>query len=353
MRPQQPDRRRGWQFAALAALCVAVALGYVLWSVQRRAVRAEARPAAANQGAAMALLRAADDARPVLLARSLDDGAPYGTVAAAPLGTPDEARAATALRCDRVAIAAGRGLCLGSRRNALGNPYAVSTFGPDLQARELPDLRGIGIPSRARVSPDGRYGAFTVFAVGHSYAVGTFSTRTVILEMESGRQVAELEEFAVWRDGARFQSPDFNFWGVTFAGDSNRFYVTLGTGGATYLLEGDLAARRARVLRQNVECPSLSPDGTRIAFKSLVRGGDRPQWRLAVLDLATMVETPLAETANVDDQALWLDDRTVAYARVDDPETPGSPTDLWAVPADGGGTPRLLLRRAASPAVAR
>ena len=38
---------------------------------------------------------------------------------------------------------------------------------------------------------------------------------------------------------------DFNFWGVTFARDGNRFYATLGTGGKTYLVEGDVAARQA------------------------------------------------------------------------------------------------------------
>ena len=43
-----------------------------------------------------------------------------------------------------------------------------------------------------------------------------------------------------------------------------------------------------------------------------MRSGGR---RLHVLDLATRPETPLAETAGVDDQAAWLDSDTVAYAR--------------------------------------
>ena len=70
-----------------------------------------------------------------------------------------------------------------------------------------------------------------------------------------------------------------------------------------------------------------------------------------VLDLATMTETTLAETNSVDDQAEWLDNATIAYALPEDASTPGSPTDVWTVAADGSGTPRLLVPRAASPAI--
>jgi hypothetical protein len=61
-----------------------------------------------------------------------------------------------------------------------------------------------------------------------------------------------------------------------------------------------------------------------------------------------MRETPLAEPRSVDDQAAWLDDQTVMYGRVD-----GATTDVWTVPADGTGSPRLLVRQAFSPAVIR
>jgi hypothetical protein len=355
MYAQLPDRRRGLQFAALAATCALVAVAYVLWAMLRHnaAARGLDRPAAPGKDAAAMLARATNGEAPQLLFRSQDDGASYGLAALAPPAAPDGPRVATGLRCDRVDFAAGRGLCLGSRRNGLGNQYSLTTFGADLQPRDLTDLRGVGIPSRARVSPDGRYGAFTVFVIGHNYAVGNFSTRTVLLDMTTGAQIAEMEEFTVLRDGTRFQSPDFNFWGVTFAHDSNRFYATLSSGGKTYLLEGDIAARQVRVLRENVECPSLSPDNTHIAFKKLVGSGDRPVWHLTVLDLATMTETTLAETNSVDDQAEWLDNATIAYALPEDTATPGSPTDVWTVSADGSGAPRLLVPRAASPAVVR
>ena len=103
---------------------------------------------------------------------------------------------------------------------------------------------------------------------------------------------------------------DFN-WGVTFdPTNTNRFFATLGTQGHTCLVEGNLAARRANVLRDGVECPSVSPDGTRIAFKmKTADNGDAelPTWRPALLDLTTLKDHLLAETRSVDDQIEWLD----------------------------------------------
>ena len=106
--------------------------------------------------------------------------------------------------------------------------------------------------------------------------------------MASGTALANLEDFTILRDGQPVTAPDVNFWGVTFAADSNRFFATLATGGHTYLVEGDLAARRVVVGRDNVECPSLSPDGTRIGFKKRMDDGSgSPVWRFHVLDLRT------------------------------------------------------------------
>ncbi len=107
-----------------------------------------------------------------------------------------------------------------------------------------------------------------------------------------------------------------------------------------------MATRTATTLTANVECPSLSPDGTRIAFKKRVpgRSADAP-WQLYVLDLATLREHPVAETRNVDDQVVWSDDDTLVYSL---PGDYGS--DLYTVPADGTGTPRLLTASALAPA---
>jgi len=67
---------------------------------------------------------------------------------------------------------------------------------------------------------------------------------------------------------------------------------------------------------------------------------------------------PLAETRDVDDQATWLNNSTVAYALVEDGGGSASSTsglsaisagasvatDTWTVPADGSGHPRMLLK---------
>jgi hypothetical protein len=197
------------------------------------------------------------------------------------------------------------------------------------------------------VSSDGRYAAYTIFVTGHSYAAGKFSTRTAPIDMAEGREIAELEQFVVWRDGKIIRAQDFNFWGVTFAKDSTRFYATLATGGTPYLVEGDIASRTVRVLYTHVECPSLSPDNTRIAFKRLTDYG----WRIHILDLATMTDTPLvAEARSVDDQVEWLDDHHILYTPMVDAPIG---ENVWRLATDGSEPPRLLLSQAYSPVVVR
>jgi hypothetical protein len=270
----------------------------------------------------------------------LGDG--YGRVALSDLRAgPDGPVALTDLRCERVDMAGDRGICLSAERGAVTR-YHLSVFDRNfnvLSTRDLP-----GLPSRTRVSPDGSRGAMTTFVGGDSYLnPGQFATRTELLDLHGGSSFGDLESFRVMRDGQPYDRVDFNFWGVTFSPtDPNRFYATLGTEGKQFLGEGDLAGHTVTVLRDGVECPSLSPDGSRIAFKKRVAAGaGRIEWRLSVLDLATLADHPLAETRSVDDQAAWLDDGTVLYGRPQSDS--GTPTkDTFAVPADGSGTPRVL-----------
>jgi Tol biopolymer transport system component len=119
--------------------------------------------------------------------------------------------------------------------------------------------------------------------------------------------------------------------------DSNRFYATLGTGDHHYLVEGNIAEREMKVVRDGVECPSLSPDGKQIAYKSRI-GNNR--WRLRVLDVATLEDHPVAEERSIDDQVEWLDNKTLAYS---------DGRNVYTVPADGSGEPGLLVRDATSP----
>jgi hypothetical protein len=283
---------------------------------------------------------------PFLAFRDTGGGSGYGRVAVVPAGMAGGPRAFTSLSCDRVHVSSGVGMCLRSELGVLPRHEAL-VFDERFEVRHRFDLAGL--PSRTQVSPDGSKAAYTVFVTGHSYAEGGFSTRTAIIDTASGDEVVELEQMTVRRDGERFWREDFNLWGVTFTDDADRFYATLQTGTELFLVTGDLASGELTVVTDAVECPSLSPDGTRVAYKERSGGGLAPiTWRVAVLDLLTLERWPLAETRDVDDQVEWLDDGTVMYG-LDDPSSFSPLTDVWAVPADGDGQPRPLLGAAWSP----
>ncbi|MEV6243054.1 hypothetical protein [Lentzea sp. NPDC051838] len=242
------------------------------------------------------------------------------------------------LECARVYAAGGTGVCLGP---ALPGTYQATVLDAASQPTRTVPLDGV--PSRARVSASGRMISWTVFVAGDSYNRGAFSTRSGVLDTRTGDLAGNLETFGIDRDGQRYTADDVNFWGVTFAADDNRFYATLATDGHHFLVEGDFANRTVRTVHDGVECPSLSPDGKRIAFKKRVGDG----WRLSVLSLDGMTETPLAETRSVDDQPAWLDDHTIGYGL---PRADPRHSDVWTVPADGSGAPELLVEDAESPA---
>ncbi len=320
---------------AIVAVCVVGGGAYVaVAALTADGTTSDARPSVVvDSGAAAAVPRGSE-----LLVRAVDHDNPRlnGRLFHTAIATGASPEEAGGLACERVyANAAGTGLCLAAK--AHGFDYEGIVFGPGYRKRARFSIPGV--PDRARVSPDGRYGAFTAFLSGHTYSAGvrSFSTRTAIVDMRAGEPLFELDDLEVTRDGERFERADANFWGVTFTG-GERFYATLGAGGRHYLLEGDIGTRRARIVREHVECPSISPEGRRIAYKRRI--GKQDRWRLHVLDLDSGRDVALAEPRSIDDQPEWLDDGHVVYS--DD-------RHVYVVSADGSGRPHRLIAGASSP----
>jgi hypothetical protein len=275
----------------------------------------------------------------------------YGKLAYVSPEKPDAPTFVDALSCEVVYVAGGQGICLSAKRGVIttysARLFDASTFTPHAQF-------GLnGVPSRSRVSIDGKLAAFTVFVTGHGYTALDFSTQTSILNTANGEPIADLETFTVLRDGKAFKEADFNFWGVTFTRDARDFYATLSTGGKHFLIRGNLADRTATLLHENVECPSLSPDGSRVAYKKRSLVDNRIVWQLHVLDLATGKETALAEKRSIDDQLEWLDEHTVLYSVPENADNTSPSTDVWRAASDGTSKPRLYLHKAYSPAAVR
>jgi hypothetical protein len=282
---------------------------------------------------------------PHIIFRSLDPGADYQRIAYLPVGQPRAHRRVASQRCLRVAAAARQAVCLRASLNPT-KPYDVVSLNDRLEP--VGDQSLGGIPSRARVSSDGGRWATTVFVSGHSYTSISFSTETILHDRD-GKTSRNLENYAFILRGARDNAADRNVWGVTFAGDPAKFFATVATGGLTYLARGDVHAQTLTAIRENAECPSLSPDGRTIVYKKLVDPSVPGVWRFYALDIASGRETVLGERRSVDDQVAWLDNQHIMYA-IQGVKAAHPSADIWVAPIDGG-RPRLLIHNADSPTV--
>lgn len=275
----------------------------------------------------------------------------YGKLAFVDYGRLDQIRFAGNLTCEVAYVAGGRGICVGAEYRILGI-FAATLF--DAKAFQvLGKVPVQGVPSRARVSVNGALAVSTVFTSGHGYGSTDFSTQTLLIDVANTRVLANVEDFSVTRDGKPLRNKDFNFWGVTFTPDGKQFYSTLSTQGQHLLIKGDVATRSAVVVHENVECPSLSPDGKRIAYKKRFKEGRTVGWQIHTLDLATGVETALPEKRSVDDQLEWLDNAQVLYALPESEKQASPSTNIWRIAADGSSAPELFLKKASSPSVVR
>lgn len=284
---------------------------------------------------------------PRIVFRNTAIGRDYGRVAMVPLIDPGGPRAITTLSCNRVFVARGRTLCLASDPGVV-TTYTAKTFADS--GGPTQDLPLTGTPSRARLSDDAKLAATTSFVAGDSYAAVNFSTRTIVSEIGTDRSI-DLEDFQLLHHGRTTSPADRNYWGVTFASDDDAFYVTVKFSGKTWLASGRLSTKTMQTVRSDAECPSLSPDGTKVAYKKL-GGRGRGDWRLAVMDIATGTEVALTEQHAVDDQVEWLDGDHILYGLPGE-GSKAAETNVWVVPTDGTGAPRLLIHQAWSPAVIR
>ena len=329
---------------ALVAVGVVLVGGTTAYLVLSRAKQQEAvRTATPQSTVSLAQVTAG----PRIVFRNTAIGPAYGRVAMVPLADPGGPRALTTTSCDRVFVASSRTLCLASDPGVV-TTYTAKTFADS--GGPTQDLPLSGIPSRARLSDDAKLAATTSFVSGDSYASASFSTRTVVSEIGTDRSF-DLENFRLIHQGKTIKPADRNYWGVTFASDDDAFYVTVKFSGKTWLASGRLSTRTVQTIRSDAECPSLSPDGTKVAYKKLGSRGPG-DWRLAVMDIATGKEVALTEEHTVDDQVEWLDDDQILYGLPGE-GSHAAETNVWVVPADGTGAPRLLIEKAWSPAVVR
>jgi len=347
--PKPAAHHRRMAFIGLCLVCVTVGGGYFFYARHRSLLpetpelNVPAAPAPRPQSPV-----AARPERRILFC-STSVGAHQGRLATVDLSGPGkgEIHFHDSLSCRRVDFRGGSGICLRVNLNSPMMANEAVIFDKAFRIQHIIPLAGA--LSRTRVSPNGKWGAVTVFTGGGSYASTAMSTKTTLMDMPTGTVKLDLEDLVVRNKGAVIKQPDFNFWGVTFTKDSRSFYATLSTGGKIYLIKASLDTFQADVICENVECPSLSPDNTRIAFKKRSTLNGRVIWHLAVLNLATLKETLLPEPAPIDQQVQWYDNRHVMYAI---PQLiVGQPVIMytWIIAADGSRPPERLLSDADSP----
>jgi hypothetical protein len=341
MPPGMTTNARVLAFVIAAAVLMIGASVYVVATFNRASARSDTPPSVAvTQVAAL-------DGRPRVVFRNTEVGNKYGLVSIVSLADPGGARAFTDVACDRVYATDDEAMCLKTKRG-IATTFEALQLDADWNAVKSWALPGI--PSRTRLSADGRLLATTSFVTGHSYMQVGFSTETRIREV-GGRDHGNLEKFALVIDGRTVDPMDRNIWGVTFGSDDDVFYATAATGGKTYLVRGSLGSRTLTAIREGAECPSLSPHGSKVAYKHNT-GGSTPHWQIAVLDLATGREVVLSgERRSVDDQVEWLDDDTLLYglARTDE----AGVSDIWQIKTNSGARPSLFIEQAWSPSVVR
>lgn len=254
--------------------------------------------------------------------------------------------------CMRVHIAGDHGVCL-SETDDIPVSFDTTFF----EASNLDvDIKGYpsALPSRARMSPTGRFSAVTAFVTGASYVdIGTETTTIVTIdEIDSNRLLRGANQFDIASDEDRFQTFDAQYWGITFAPDEDEVYVTGFYGEQPEIMRGTLNDMTLAPTGWIGSCPSLSPDGKTLVFKEARQDGT---FELVAVDVESNTKMKLGEERSVDDQVEWLDNDTILYAvHPEGGDNPVQPEfDIWMLDIAPGSEPVLFLPNADSPAVAR
>lgn len=334
--------RLRWGILLAVAVLVLTAAGVYAVGAYQRFEQSRAAAPSVGVTAAQPLPKG-----PFVLFRNTAAGQGYGNAATVPLADPKGERAISEQACERVYGTASEVVCLKANRG-LVTAFEAAVLDRNWQQERSWALPGI--PSRTRISADGSMVATTVFVTGHSYATAGFSTAT---EISRGTDnLGNLEDFALMVNGEQLKATDRNIWGVTFVpGEEDSFYATAASSGRLWLVRGSLSGRTLTAVHDNVECPSISPDGTRIAFKKNDGGPLATHWKVAILDLASGKETVLSEKRSVDDQIEWLDNDTVLYGLPD--QAAEGDSNIWQLDTDPLAQPVLFIAHAWSPSVVR
>lgn len=344
-RQGEADRRLRWVVLLAVTVIVLAGAGVYAYQAFQRFQNASLAASAADVEAGGSAL----PDEPFVLFRNTASGQGYGQAATVLLSAPEAGRTVADAACDRVYGTSGQVICLRTNRG-LVTSFEAAVY--DRNWRETGSWALPGIPSRTRLDHAGKVASTTVFVSGHSYAGAGFSTETVINPLDGGTGTGNLEDFALWVNGVQVSPADRNIWGVTFLpGQADSFYATAASNGRTWLVQGSVSSRKLTAVYDGVECPSVSPDGKRIAFKKNMASSMTPLWNIAVLDISAGTEALLAETRNVDDQIEWLDDDTLLYGLGRDGVAGDS--DIWQLGTAQESRPSLFIEHAWSPSVVR
>ncbi|HXG86810.1 MAG TPA: hypothetical protein VNJ02_00625 [Vicinamibacterales bacterium] len=275
-------------------------------------------------------------ASPFVMFRSLTPDQFHGRVAMMTIAGDDVNRYVTPLSCTRLHYGGGTGICVVER--------AAFLFDRSFTRGQAVELAGI--VTRARVSPDGRRVALSVYAEQHQPdGSERLATESFVIDVATGAST-QLREFTIDPSGGPAVTAPIDISSVSFAGDSDRFYAAVSSGSSHIIVEGRLSTRQLRVVHRGALSEALSPDGSQLIVK---KSTSERTWQLYVLDLQTLVEQRLNQGPDgVDDQVDWLDAAQVIYH-----DATEHSTGLWSLPTDGINTPRLLVGDGYSPSVQR